>query len=285
MDQRISVGKASIITFLAMLAGVLLVLLVNIYIPVSPDLRQSVPSSGLQIAQFEQNNWTYLLINGSALLFPFLLSFDKKVAFYKHWPALFPAIVLMGAFFIVWDVYFTHIGVWGFNEEYTNLYLLGLPLGEWLFFVVIPYCCIFVYECLVAYFPGEPFQRQLKYIDWALMLLFFGVGLSQIDRFYTGSTWLLSGILLALHVFGVLQSPWRGRFYQAYLVGLIPFLLVNGVLTGAFTQRPVVIYTDAENLSSVLGQRILSIPFDDVAYYFLMLLMSMTWYKKLGERS
>jgi len=38
---------------------------------------------------------------------PFLLSFDKKVSFYKEWKYFLPVNLAVGAFFIAWDVWFT----------------------------------------------------------------------------------------------------------------------------------------------------------------------------------
>jgi hypothetical protein len=51
---------------------------------------------------------TYLWLNIASIFFPFVLSFDKKVAYYKSWRFLFPAIGLTALFFITWDVLKTH---------------------------------------------------------------------------------------------------------------------------------------------------------------------------------
>lgn len=59
-----------------------------------------------------------------------------------------------------------------------------------------------------------------------------------------------------------------GKFYRAYLVSQIPFLVVNGVLTSL----PVVIYNNNENL----GTRIYAIPAEDFFYSLLMLLMNIS---------
>ncbi len=77
----------------------------------------------------------YLYIDILVILFPFLLSFDKKVAYYKKWKYLFPAILLSGAFFVAWDMLFTHLQVWSFNPAFLLGIKLGnLPLEEVLFF-------------------------------------------------------------------------------------------------------------------------------------------------------
>jgi lycopene cyclase domain-containing protein len=85
---------------------------------------------------------------------PFFLSFDKKVHFYKQWKYIFPAIIPVALGFIVWDDYFTENKIWGFTPEYLQgIYFRNLPLEEVLFFFVIPYNCVFIYDVLQAYFP------------------------------------------------------------------------------------------------------------------------------------
>lgn len=96
----------------------------------------------------------YLWINILTLAGPLALSFDKKVAFYKHWKALFPALLLVGTAFLIWDEYFTQHGIWGFNPSYlSGIYLGHLPLEEILFFFTVPYACVFIFACIEAYFP------------------------------------------------------------------------------------------------------------------------------------
>ena len=65
-------------------------------------------------------HYTYFLILACSLAGPLLLSFDKKVAFYKKWKWLFPAMLIPAFIYIVWDIYFTAKGVWSFNEKYIT---------------------------------------------------------------------------------------------------------------------------------------------------------------------
>ena len=249
---------------------------------VEPSLVFDVPRYPFTLAWLEDNPNAYLLLNASSFLFPFLLSFDKKVAFYRQWPTLFPAIFLTGALFLVWDIYFAHIGVWGFNSRYANHFFWGLPLGEWLFFFVVPYCCVFVYACLNVYFPQDPLKRFEKWLDLVFLLLFLGIGLANLHRAYTSTAFLGSGLLLFWHVFAW-RTTYRSRLYLAYFVSLVPFLIVNSILTGGTTDEPVVVYTEAHNLTSLLGSRCGSIPWDDFAYNFLLLGLCITW-KEYFER-
>jgi len=67
---------------------------------------------------------------------------------------------------------------------------------------------------------------------------------------------------------------------MAYIVSCVPFILVNGALTGGFTESPIVLYNNAENLGARLG----SIPLDDFGYSFLLLLGTVTLYEWIKNR-
>ena len=80
-------------------------------------------------------HYLYLTVDLAVLAVPLAFSFDKKVRFARFWPALFPAIAVMMALFIPWDIAFTESSIWGFNEAYlSGFWIAGIPLEEWLFF-------------------------------------------------------------------------------------------------------------------------------------------------------
>lgn len=228
--------------------------------------------------EFGETHWWYLSINIGTLFFPFVLSFDRRVAFYKDWRAVFRSIFLVGLFFLAWDIYFTKIGVWGFNPTYYHIVFLELPLGEWCFFLTVPYACIFIHSCLKAYVTKDIFKKADKYLTPLLILFFVVVGILGAFKAYTNWTFLLSAGFLFWH-YCYIPNTYRTRFYLTFLVSLVPFILVNGILTGGFNQAPVVLYNNAHNLTSVLGSRFVSIPFDDFFYCFLLLMGNVTLYE------
>jgi len=217
--------------------------------------------------------YAWLMIG--AIAGPFLLSFDKKVAFYKWWPSLFAGILVNGIFFVLWDSWFTSEGIWSFNPDYVAPYRwLLLPIEEWSFFVVIPYCSIFIYACCKAYLKDDFFKQiASKLNSIVLILLALAIVIFHEQR-YTFYNSMFALLLLALHHF-YFKKSYMGYFWMAYFIHLIPFLIVNGVLTA----KPVVIYNPAE----IMGPRIYTIPVEDSIYALTGLLLPITVMEYLFE--
>lgn len=226
------------------------------------------------------SHYTYFLILAASLAGPLALSFDKKVGFYKHWKYVFPAMVLPALLYIVWDIYFTKLGVWNFNEEYiTGIKLRGLPLEEILFFFIVPYCCVFIYACIRSYFPNLVNKKTADLFLKILAVLLLITGVIYLDKHYTSWTFIFTGafILLLYLLRNFFKNFDAVSFLVSYAICLIPFLIVNGFLTAI----PVVLYNDAENL----GIRIYTIPFEDAFYGMLLILMNIVFYEKLKSEN
>lgn len=222
----------------------------------------------------------YTIILIASISIPFLLSFDKKLQFYKQWKYLIPSIVAIALFYIVGDIYFTKIGVWGFNRTHlSNIFLFKLPIEEWLFFLAIPYASIFLHDVLHAYFPS--FQLPI-YVSRRLSIFFFLMALVtlllNLDKAYT--VYILTIFIIIITVSYFDKSDTISRFYCTFLIILIPFVLVNGVLTGAFTAEPVVWYDHSENLNL----RFITIPIEDFIYGFTMLLGAIMLRNRLKKK-
>ena len=106
--------------------------------------------------------YLYLWLNLGSFVIPFLFSFHPRLQFYKKWKSFAIGVLVMMAVFIPWDIIFTQHGFWGFNDAYiTGIKFLGLPLEEWLFFICIPYACIFTHYSLLELFPKLSFSKKL----------------------------------------------------------------------------------------------------------------------------
>ncbi|MDY0342545.1 MAG: lycopene cyclase domain-containing protein [Lentimicrobium sp.] len=222
----------------------------------------------------------YLWINILAISVPLIVTFDKRLKFYQNWKYLFPAILGTMLIFIPWDAAKTSMGVWGFNPDHLQgIYLFNLPIEEWLFFIAIPYACMFTYhsfEYLIRKDYLAPYARPFTILLIVLLLI---VAAFNPERWYTFITFVSTAIFLTLHLF-VFKSRYLGRFYMMYFATLIPFFLVNGALTGMFTADPVVWYDDSKNLAIRLG----TIPIEDAVYGLFMLLLNTTIYEWLRSK-
>ncbi|MEX0685491.1 MAG: lycopene cyclase domain-containing protein [Balneolales bacterium] len=226
-------------------------------------------------------SYTYLLVNFFTILIPFVFSFHPDIRFHKTWRAFFPAVLLTGICFIAWDIWFTHLGVWGFNEQYfIGINIGNLPLEEILFFFCIPYACVFTFYCLDLYFKKNLSKKREDDITGVLtgFLLISAVLFHQ--QIYTMVTFASLALLLALARL-YFKIDWLGKFYMVYVVLLIPFFIVNGILTGMVLDEPVVWY----NETHIIGIRLGTIPLEDAFYAMALILLNLMIYRGLSDRS
>jgi len=225
-------------------------------------------------------NYYYLGLMLFTLSYPLAQSFEHRIHFAKKAYALFPAILIMAVIFVLWDHWFTVMGVWGFNERYIlGIYVLELPLEEWAFFIIVPYACVFIYEVLIYFVKKDIFKPIALTLIYVLILAFVGLGFVHIDKMYTGINFFFASAVLTAHLL-IFKDKHFGRFLLAYLVSFVPFFLVNGVLTGSWIDEPIVWYNNEENLGIRLG----TIPIEDSVYNLGMLLLVVTIYEKIKER-
>ena len=143
---------------------------------------------------------------------PFFLSFDKKVHFYTHWKSVLPAIFSIGLIFIAWDEYFTQNEVWGFTDQYIGSFKIGhLPLEEVLFFLVVPYACVFVYEVLLAYFPNVKLAKVTHIFAFTITLSGLVFSIFNLEKWYTMSASIIA-VLLTIGLFYIRKVSWYSSF-------------------------------------------------------------------------
>ncbi len=219
--------------------------------------------------------WLYLAVNLFSISVPLWQSFEPKVRFIQYWKAVSLAIISTAIPFIIWDIYFTEQGIWGFNPDYLiGIYIANLPLEEVLFFICIPYACVFTYEALNYYWKKIPSKKVTFIISYLLIGLSLVIALLNYDKWYTFSTFsLLALFIMAISYF----SNWVtiAKFYKSYLVILIPFFIVNGVLTGTGIENEIVWYNDSHNL----GLRMGTIPVEDTFYGMLLIGLNIYLYQ------
>ncbi|HYG18725.1 MAG TPA: lycopene cyclase domain-containing protein [Ohtaekwangia sp.] len=223
--------------------------------------------------------YLYLTIDILTILVPLLFSFYPKAPFYKRWKYLWVAILVPGVIFLLWDEVFTQAGIWGFNPAYVSgIYIGTLPIEEILFFICIPYACVFTYFALNHLIEKDHLFPHHELISSVLILLLLVLGLYHFEKWYTGITFVALGLIMAYQMLKM-RPRYMGRFYFAFFILLIPFFIVNGFLTGLFGHQ-IVWYNNAHTLGVRLG----TIPLEDVFYAMLLLLLNVGIFEWLQER-
>ena len=208
----------------------------------------------------------YLKVLLFSFAIPFMASFSSKVKFNNYFSSVTLALSISSIPFVLWDIYFTYLGVWGFNSEYhSGILFTNLPLEEILFFHIIPFCCLFTYFVLKKFDKFNLRYNLVVLRMFALILLV--IGLIFYERAYTLSVCLLSALVMLNISYSKLK--WNGYFFSTYiLISLIPFIIVNGILTGYLNvNTPPVWYNNAE----IIGLRFLTIPVEDFLYNFVLM--------------
>ena len=217
----------------------------------------------------------YLLINFFTVIVPFLFSFHPKLNFYKQWKAFFLSNGIVAIVFILWDAAFTQKGIWGFNPDYiTGIYFINLPIEEILFFICIPYACVFTYHCLALFFKLNRLAKTESLLIVVLAALLYSLGILFYNHLYTSTTFISLATLLLVLRFGV-RVIWLGKLLSIYPILLIPFFIVNGILTGTGLENPVVWYNNTENLNF----RLLTIPVEDIFYGFELIVLNIFFFE------
>ena len=227
--------------------------------------------------KMEIQNLSYLLLLLIFLVIPVALSFQKKVRFVFRLKYILPAVIFAGAIFVMWDIRFTQMRIWSFNADYlSGIELLGLPIEEWLVFLIIPLSSIYIYEWLKVRF--EDFEKPNVFLIVSLVLLLITGVLAYVfrTRMFSFFTFFLSAIYLGYTVFRNRFKKYYTKFYLALVISLIPFLTVSAILNSF----PVIVYDSAHTM----GLALFGVPVEKIGYLFLLLLINVTIYEYLNNR-
>mgnify|MGYP001048630157 CR=1 FL=1 len=220
-------------------------------------------------------NIEYLLFNILIISGPLALSFDHRVRYVNNWGLAFLASLSTLIPFIIWDALVTGRH-WWFNYNYTlAVRILGLPISEWLFFITVPFACLFIWEIITYFRP----KHTIVLFDNLRLLWFLvfplGIWLFSIGKEYTGIVLMALATVSLLDKFLKTDIIMDRRAYILFpiLIGLM--LIFNGYLTA----RPVVLYDPQYQLDF----RIITIPIEDFFYGISHILLTVIVFTKLKE--
>ncbi|QCX54334.1 lycopene cyclase domain-containing protein [Elizabethkingia sp. JS20170427COW] len=224
-------------------------------------------------------SFTYILVLFFTVIICFIASFDKRLQFNKHFGAFLKASVLVAIPFIAWDVWFTAKGVWWFNIDYTmGLNIAGLPLEEWLFFIFIPFSCIFTYYSIDKFFKMEWLSGFNNLIVFVTVIICSVVALLYHDKIYTLVT-AIATVATLIYLHFIAKADWISKASLVFTILMLGFFPVNGILTGTGLDTPIVNY----NPDDFLGIRILTIPIEDSIYGYTQFLLVLYFFKHFKQ--
>jgi len=225
----------------------------------------------------------YLTLDILILIFPLVFSFKWVFPYYKFYKPLFTSTLIVGGVYIFWDILVTLRGDWWFAEEYLIGLEFIIPLEEALFFVVVPYSCIFIYENLQYFIPDKEIKFN-KWIYYLIAIILFITGLFYYHQDYT----ILA--LLSVSTFLFIAATWfpdllQSRNYWGYiLISFGAFLIFNYLLTSI----PIVLYNPDAIWGGTVNQlwygRFITIPYEDFFYNYSMLSFYLLVYRYFKQR-
>lgn len=99
--------------------------------------------------------YEYLLLLGLCLAVTAPLEVFLRVGVYRQARRLALSLGCVGVVFVGWDLAGARLGHWGYNPaRTTGLSVLGLPVEEFLFFLVVPLCGIMAFEAVRGTLDG-----------------------------------------------------------------------------------------------------------------------------------
>ena len=220
--------------------------------------------------------YEYLVFNIIIMTGPFILGLIKPFYFAHRWASAFKSIILVGIPFIIWDALVTG-SHWYFNQKYVmGITILNLPLEEWLFFLTVPFACLFTWEMVTQRVSNKTYAKISKIRPWLYLLPVPGFLLFFSGLEYTGLVFIF--FTIAVLVDQVMQTDLilQKRFY-IYLAWILGFTLI---FNGFLTWRPVVLYGEEFQI----GLRIITIPIEDFGYGISLLFLNTAVFERLEMR-
>lgn len=224
----------------------------------------------------------YIILDIFIILFPLIFTFFWKFKYYNFFKPLAASILIVGISYIIWDILVTSRGDWWFNEEFLiGIEILGLPIEEILFFIVVPFACIFIYENLEFFVKDKkiPFN---KWFYLTIAAIFFIVGIIFRNQDYTILS-MFSCSLFFIIAPTLCPKILESRNYWFYIIlSFIPFIIFNYFLTSL-----IVVGYSPDAIWGGFGAwngRFFTIPFEDFFYNYSMLSFYLLVYMYFKEK-
>jgi lycopene beta-cyclase len=105
-------------------------------------------------------HYQYLMVLAACVAATLPLEFIAGARVYRRPRCTLPALGWVAMCFAAWDMAAARAHLWTYNPAFVVGWypMLGLPVEELLFFVVVPFCALVTFEAVGTLLPGA---RQL----------------------------------------------------------------------------------------------------------------------------
>ena len=221
--------------------------------------------------------YEYLAFNIIVISGPLFFGSLKRFYFWNYWKQAVLSVLISAIPFLLWDQLVTNRH-WFFAEEYTIGHrVLSLPIEEILFFVTVPFACLFTWE-MVKRHPIPGFLKTFRLnntISLYVIVSFIIISLFSIAKGmeYT----FLSALFFAVSI--LFDRIWCSSIFTSdnfpFFFILISFFTL--VFNGYLTWRPIVTYDAVYQLDF----RIFTIPIEDFFFGYALLIICTSIFEKL----
>ncbi len=209
---------------------------------------------------------TYLWINILLISIPLAFSFSKKLAFYKVFIYLLPAILIPAALFLTLDYFFMVWKITGFNAGFvTGIYWFSLPFEEVLFFITMPCFSIFIYTCIKIFSEKDKLRAAQKLLTAFFLLISLLLFFAYPKHLFTAIISLLTSFLLICHSW-ISRTKSLSIFYLVFFTCLAPYIIIKFILISMS-----VIWYDPMGIT---GIKIFLVPVEEILYFLSLFLMN-----------
>lgn len=217
--------------------------------------------------------YEYLIFNLIVISGPLFFGFLKPFYFIKYFKEAIFSILIVAIPFIIWDALVTNRH-WFFSDDYTiGVRFFGLPFEELMFFVVVPYACLFTWEMVYR----RTTEGLIKFYKLIYLISVLFISLSVLSFFYekeyTSLALLSFGLAILFDLTIGAKIINQKRFY--YFFGWITFFTL--IFNGYLTWLPIVTYDEFYQI----GFRIFTIPIEDFFFGFSLLILNTSIFEKL----
>lgn len=262
---------------LFLLLGVLI--LSCLWIGVSPG-ETDMSDRHMWLFSLAMGHFSYVWHHLFTLVPVALLSFEHRIRYVSKWSLAMRATFFPALLYIAWDIAFSDLGVWSFDpDKITGWSLIHLPWEEWLWFAVVPFACIFIYENLIYYIRLDPWSGADRTVSVLIVVLSLSVAIFNTDKLYTFLAFLSAGLITLWDLF-YRPGANRSRFYMTFAVSLVPMFIFNGWLTGMLSPAPLVAY----HPDAFMGIRLGTMPLEDVFFGYGYLFLIVRFYQQIREK-